>query len=275
MPDPRGVGGRRYSALALLTAAVAAVLAGSRSLAAIGEWIADAPGLVLAALGFRPDPLTGVLHPPHAATVRRSSPCSTASSCGERDVKKNHPGLYTQVKKLPWRDMPPDHYTSGRAHGRDEIRRLKVAAFHSIDYPGARQAIQVVRRIATGSDDGTVRLRDRATHSCAATLTGHTGSVTAVAISPNGTWLATGSQDRTALIWKPVTTGSPVSSRVRAIAFASDGAWLASGSDDGTVQLWDRATGACIATLTGGHRAAVCPGVVLGAFAGPWRGDSQ
>ncbi|WSK02309.1 ISAs1 family transposase (plasmid) [Streptomyces sp. NBC_01320] len=68
-------------------------------------------------------------------------------------VKKNHPGLYTQVKKLPWRDMPPDHYTRRRAHGRDEIRRLKVAAFHSIDYPGARQAIQVVRRrhdLATG-----------------------------------------------------------------------------------------------------------------------------
>jgi hypothetical protein len=36
----------------VLAVAVAAVLAGARSLAAIGEWAADAPGPVLAALGY-------------------------------------------------------------------------------------------------------------------------------------------------------------------------------------------------------------------------------
>jgi hypothetical protein len=35
----------------MLAVAVAAVLAGAKSLAAIGEWAADAPGPVLAALG--------------------------------------------------------------------------------------------------------------------------------------------------------------------------------------------------------------------------------
>ncbi|MFD3586819.1 ISAs1 family transposase [Streptomyces sp. NPDC058683] len=59
-------------------------------------------------------------------------------------VKKNHPGLYAQVRKLPWRDVPPGHRTRDHAHHRDEIRRLKVAAFSHLDYPGARQAIQVV-----------------------------------------------------------------------------------------------------------------------------------
>ncbi|MCX5315505.1 ISAs1 family transposase [Streptomyces sp. NBC_00154] len=60
-------------------------------------------------------------------------------------VKKNHPGLYAQVRKLPWRDIPLGHRTRDHAHHRDEIRRLKVAAFSHLDYPGARQAIQVVR----------------------------------------------------------------------------------------------------------------------------------
>ncbi|MFJ3794628.1 ISAs1 family transposase, partial [Kitasatospora sp. NPDC090091] len=60
-------------------------------------------------------------------------------------VKKNHPGLYAQVKTLPWADIPLDHRTRDRAHHRDEIRRLKTAAFHHLDYPGARQAIQIVR----------------------------------------------------------------------------------------------------------------------------------
>jgi len=55
--DPRQRRGRRHALGAVLAVAVAAVLAGAKSLAAIGEWAADAPGPVLAALGVRRDPL--------------------------------------------------------------------------------------------------------------------------------------------------------------------------------------------------------------------------
>ena len=37
------------------------------------------------------------------------------------------------------------HYERTRAHHRQEIRRLKTAAFDHIDYPDAKQALQVVR----------------------------------------------------------------------------------------------------------------------------------
>lgn len=47
------------------------MLAGARSLAAIGEWAADAPPQVLLTLGIRADPLTGMVRPPDEATVRR------------------------------------------------------------------------------------------------------------------------------------------------------------------------------------------------------------
>jgi hypothetical protein len=69
--DPRQRRGRQHPLAAVLAVAVAAVLAGARSLAAIGEWAADAPGPVLAALGVRRDPLTGAWRPPAEATVRR------------------------------------------------------------------------------------------------------------------------------------------------------------------------------------------------------------
>jgi predicted transposase YbfD/YdcC len=68
-------------------------------------------------------------------------------------VKKNHPGLYAQVRKLSWQDIPLGHRTRDHAHHRDEIRRLKVAKFQHLDYPGARQAIQIVRwrrQLSTG-----------------------------------------------------------------------------------------------------------------------------
>jgi predicted transposase YbfD/YdcC len=69
--DPRQRRGRRHALTAVLAVAVAAVLAGARSLAAIGEWAADAPQPVLAALGVRRDPLRGAYRPPGEATVRR------------------------------------------------------------------------------------------------------------------------------------------------------------------------------------------------------------
>ncbi|MFJ6861745.1 ISAs1 family transposase [Streptomyces werraensis] len=70
MPDPRARRGVRYPWTALLAAAAAAVLAGATSMTAIGEWVADAPQRVLARLGFRPDPLTGRIRPPHPTTIR-------------------------------------------------------------------------------------------------------------------------------------------------------------------------------------------------------------
>jgi predicted transposase YbfD/YdcC len=69
--DPRHRRGRRHTLATVLAVAIAAVLAGARSLAAIGEWADDAPGQVLAALGVRRDLLTGTWRPPGEATVRR------------------------------------------------------------------------------------------------------------------------------------------------------------------------------------------------------------
>jgi predicted transposase YbfD/YdcC len=69
--DPRHRRGRRHTLATVLAVAVAAVLTGARSLAAIGEWASDAPGQVLAALGVRRDPWTGTFRPPGEATVRR------------------------------------------------------------------------------------------------------------------------------------------------------------------------------------------------------------
>ena len=94
-----------------------------------------------------------------------------------------------------------------------------------------------------------------------AALTGHTGAVTAVAVAPDGTWLASGSQDSTVLIWDAATGQEPVAltghtGAVTAVAMAPDGTWLYSASQDGTVLIWDAATGRERAALTG-HSSAV------------------
>ena len=51
VPDPRKRRGRRHGLAGLLAVGIAAVIAGSRSFAAIGQWAADAGPEVLAVLG--------------------------------------------------------------------------------------------------------------------------------------------------------------------------------------------------------------------------------
>ncbi|MFE2132027.1 NB-ARC domain-containing protein [Streptomyces sp. NPDC059466] len=87
-------------------------------------------------------------------------------------------------------------------------------------------------------------------------LTGHAGTVSAVAISPDGTWLATGGDDRAVRIWDVATgritaTLTDHASRVTAVAISPDGTWIATGDNSGAVRIWDVATGQITATLAG------------------------
>jgi predicted transposase YbfD/YdcC len=261
VPDPRDPRGVRHTLTSLLLAAVAAVLAGARSFTSVGEWVADAPPQVLAALGVRRDPLTRRFEPPDEATIRRvleaadADALDAAVGCwldarlqaagqaagrGQRPrravavdgktvrgtrhaagdgqpvhllaaldqhagivlaqaavdgktneitrfaplleplelagcvitadalhtqrehaeflagkkahyilvVKKNQPGLYAQVKNLPWRHIPAAARQRGRGHGREEHRALKIAAVAAgLCFPHAAQAICLTRRI--------------------------------------------------------------------------------------------------------------------------------
>ncbi len=60
-----------YPLAGVLAVAVAAVLAGARSAAAVAEWANDAPQQVLAGLGAWRDPFTGVYRAPDESTFRR------------------------------------------------------------------------------------------------------------------------------------------------------------------------------------------------------------
>ena len=71
VPDPRDRRGVRHTVVSVLALAAAAVAAGARSLTAIGEWAADAPQRVLAALGVRRCRRRDRHVAPDEATIRR------------------------------------------------------------------------------------------------------------------------------------------------------------------------------------------------------------
>jgi predicted transposase YbfD/YdcC len=62
-------------------------------------------------------------------------------------VKGNQPTLRRQLAGLPWRQVQPAHHRAEIAHGRREIRTLKVVTIAAgIAFPHARQAVQITRR---------------------------------------------------------------------------------------------------------------------------------
>jgi serine/threonine protein kinase len=88
------------------------------------------------------------------------------------------------------------------------------------------------------------------------TLNGHKDWIQAVEFSPDGKWLASGSADRSIVVWD-VASGAALGSlrghegTVNALAYSADGKWLASASDDGSVRLWDARSGGPRGTLRG------------------------
>ncbi|MCL1468869.1 WD40 repeat domain-containing protein [Argonema galeatum] len=115
--------------------------------------------------------------------------------------------------------------------------------------------------ISTDGREGTIKLWNLDNGQLLRTLTGHTDEVRAIASSPDGNILASGSHDNTIKLWNPnngqlLRTLTGHSDWVASVAISPDGKTLASASFDKTIKIWDLHTGQLLRTLTG-HSAPV------------------
>src|SRR5271156_6138726 len=109
-------------------------------------------------------------------------------------------------------------------------------------------------RLATASNDKTVKIWDASSGECLQTLDGHSSRVWSVAFSNDSARLAAASDDNTVKIWDAssgecLQTLEGHSGGVNSVAFSHDSARLASASYDKTVKIWDASSGECLHTL--------------------------
>lgn len=105
--------------------------------------------------------------------------------------------------------------------------------------------------VATGNwkrsgEKGKLYLWDVEREAFARTLEGHTRAINSVTFSPNGKFLASGSEDNTVMIWKMDAEQAPTviappgfSLGVNAIAISGDSQLLAAAYGDGHLLIWD------------------------------------
>ncbi|MCM3873100.1 MAG: WG repeat-containing protein [Pyrinomonadaceae bacterium] len=102
--------------------------------------------------------------------------------------------------------------------------------------------------------DACVSLVDAKTNQLIRRLEGHPGIVYAIAFSPDGNFIASGSGDKSIKLWdaqtgKLLNTLAGHSLQVTAVAFSADAKTLASGSQDDTLQIWNVSNGQLIRTI--------------------------
>ena len=155
---------------------------------------------------------------------------------------------------------------AGAHSSRSEIRNLSSRASERIEIEGPRNRRKPIafspdgRRLAIGTHDARIQIRDVDTLQVTQTITGHADRVSCIRYAPEGNLLATSSADKTIRLWrsdtgelKAVLSGH--SGNVTSVAFSVDGRTLASAGIDNTVKLWSVESGQLTTTLRGHTRA--------------------
>jgi WD40 repeat protein len=130
----------------------------------------------------------------------------------------------------------------------EEMLRLPGGTEPSDFVSTQRVAYSPDGKVLAACDRNSVKLYDPASGKLLKTLKGHEKDVTALAISSDGKYIASGSLDGSTIIWN-ASSGDLLhrleehTDAIENLAFSPEGQWLLTTSDDATMKIWEVQTG--------------------------------
>ncbi len=139
-----------------------------------------------------------------------------------------------------------------------KLKYLKILSIITLSFLNIACAIRTSSKVAESAPQFIQKIQP--INQIIYTLSGHSDSVTTLAISPDGKILVSGSYDKTIKLWNLITgkilkTLEGHKAAVKSVALTPDGEILASGSDDNTVKIWNLNTGKLLRTLSDNEEA--------------------
>ncbi|KAF1838716.1 WD40 repeat-like protein [Decorospora gaudefroyi] len=126
-------------------------------------------------------------------------------------------------------------------------KRKRKSRQGGVDAEQAPRDAQIQYRLASGAEDGKIRIWDLHKRKTAAVLDSHVSVVRALQYSPQEKLLLSGSRDKTLILWesnkwKPRRTIAALEG-IESAGFIADGKILYSGGENGRLRLWSASSG--------------------------------
>ena len=153
-----------------------------------------------------------------------------------------------------------EYYSPERVHGVKVVKGLQSdwgTCSRTVSFDHNPLALACWKDlVVVGFTSGNITIHDAITGIPMSELSSHASRVRSVAFSPDGTFLVSGSDDKTANLWD-VQTGGVIKTFhghtewVYSVSISPDCTMIASGSLDHTIRLWDAQKGECCLVIEG------------------------
>lgn len=154
---------------------------------------------------------------------------------------RGHAGIISALHFFAVSKSEPHNVTNNNKKKRSE------SDFHGDAVMSDGQDATTMFRLASGSEDGKIRIWDLARRKSFVTLDSHVSVVRGLEFSRETNTLVSGGRDKTAIIWDALTWKSkrviPILEGVEAVGLLENGRLIYTGGENGRLRIWSAETG--------------------------------